>query len=113
MKITMDPMPALRAAATARVNSAFESATSTHRSQAHRRKKEIATAVVAGGASTPEFAEEAALRNITVQAFAELIAGKPDPIDQQELKRQKLLLALVNAKTPQDVAAITTQLASI
>ncbi|MGB3490779.1 MAG: hypothetical protein WBA62_22040 [Xanthobacteraceae bacterium] len=114
MKVALDPFPDSKAAAIARVNAYFGglAATAAMKEAAWKRKRSLAEAVKAGDAGTA-LTDEAALRNLTVQAFADLILSKPDPAafaDARELRRQTALLAIDAAKTPAELDAIIASL---
>ena len=109
MKLSADPLPAAKAAAIAAVNGRFAAMADPHRDQAHRRKREIAAAVLRGEGFPDEFTAEAKLRGLSVKSFAVLTAGKPDPIDARELARQKLMFAIESARSLADLAAIGNQ----
>lgn len=80
----------------------------------HTRKHEIATSVKAGEPAPDAFAQEATLRELTVEQLADLVLSKPSPIDvsdERELNRQRLLLAVAAARTPADIDAALAGLA--
>lgn len=75
----------------------------------HVRKREIATAVKAGETPPDSFAQEASLRSITPEQLADIVLSKPCPItaaDERELKRQRMLLAVAAATTPDAIDAV-------
>lgn len=113
MKLSGNPMQSVRAAATVRVNEYFNglAVARLHRSQAHAWKRETAAAVAAGAALDADhpFAGEARLRDLSLAEFAALILSKPAASDALELARQRHLLAIEAAQTPDDVAAIVSQ----
>lgn len=113
MRFELDPLTRRRAEAVKDVNAAFNGAAlaDLHRSQAHAWKRDVATAVAAGGALEADhpFAAEAALRGISLADFAQLVLSMPVEIDTLELARQRHLLAIDAAATPDDVAAIVAQ----
>ena len=108
MKLTADPMPALRRQATEQINQAFAhwSSTELHRDQAHARKRTVAQEVEAGGAPPEAFAAEAEMRGMAVVDFARLVLSKPMALDARELERQRMLLAIEAANTPEHLANI-------
>lgn len=114
MKLMLDPMPALRAVAEAKVNRYFAELASAdaHRDAAHARKKQIAEGVMLHGsnAATPEFAAEAQLRNIAVAALATTIVAKPSAIDARELHRQKVMMAIGACGTPAALDALLSDI---
>lgn len=110
MKISMDPMTTLRAAAVAKVNTYFANLENgaTHIERVYARKRQVALAVMNGAelAEDHPFSSEAALRGLPPVEFARDIIGKPDVstvADQRELERQKLLLEIKAAATPSDI----------
>jgi hypothetical protein len=103
VKLNLDPMPALRAVAVAKINATFNTQAQPHVDAAHDAKRKAA----ASGAPYPDwFTAEAALRGITPEALAALIASKPDNVGARELSRQQALAAIAAAKTPADLDAI-------
>lgn len=107
MKLTLDPMPALRFTAAGKVNTHFDGLARPHRDAAHAMKRATAKA----GAPYPEwFAQEAALRKITPQALADIVLSKPDVVAERELHRQRAMLALDEAKTPAEISALLDDL---
>lgn len=113
LKLTGDPMRNVRSVATARINEYFNrlSIARHQRSQAHAQKREIATIIAVGGelAEDHPFAAEAALRDLTLLEFARLVLSKPIETDTLELARQRHLLAIDAAVTPDEVDAIVAQ----
>lgn len=107
MRLNLDPMPALRAAATKAVNERFNeiAAAELQRDMAHRRKREIASAVQAGDEPPAEFTAEADLRGIAPEELASVVLAKPNAIDQRELARQTILLQIEASNTPADIEA--------
>ena len=101
MKFTIDPMPALRTARKDRVNGAFNQTAGSHVSQAHAQKRLWATT------QDERLKPEADLRGITVAELSALILTKPDDLAERELHRQRLMLAIESAQTPQELDAIT------
>jgi hypothetical protein len=101
MKLTIDPMPALRAARKERVNAAFNSTAQSHVEQAHAIKRQWAVC------NDARLEPEAQLRGITVAELAALIRSKPDAFAERELRRQQIMLAIDAAQTPQELDAIT------
>ncbi|ETR75922.1 hypothetical protein X566_20210 [Afipia sp. P52-10] len=112
MKI--DPMPALRVSATLKINADFNRRASEtlHRDHAYRRKREVANAVLRGEQLEPKhaFAREAEMRGVTLIDLAAIVAAKPDAIDEREARRQELLIAIDQAATPDELAAILKKL---
>ncbi|MCB1393241.1 hypothetical protein [Nitrobacter sp.] len=103
MKLILDPMPALRRDAKSKVNMHFNNLAQTHRDAAYAMKRATAGA----GAPFPDwFMQEAELRRITATALASLILSKPDVLSQRELRRQRVMLTLDNAKTPAEIDAL-------
>lgn len=103
MKLTLDPMPALRAVAITKINAIFNTLAAPHIDAAHAEKRKAA----AVGAPFPDwFIAEATLRRITPDALAALIASKPDNVGARELSRQQALAAIAAATTPAELDAI-------
>lgn len=102
MRIVVDPMPALRLAAVAKVNERFNylAGQNAHRDHAHFLKRILAAQIIEGGFAPDEFAEEAALRGISVHALAQTIVSKPNEAARRELARQTELLAIEAATHP-------------
>jgi hypothetical protein len=104
MKLTLDPMPALRMSAKAKVNLHFNGLAQPHRDAAHAMKR---TAADAGAPFPGWFAAEADLRGVTPVALASMIASKPDTVAERELHRQRVMAAVDAAKTPAELDQIT------
>lgn len=102
MRIVADPMPALRAAAVAKVNERYNylATRDVHRDAAHAWKRTAAASVLAGNDAPAEFAAEAMMLDLSAKAFAELIASKPNASAQRELDRQTELRAIAAATRP-------------
>lgn len=106
MRIVADPMPALRAAAVAKVNERYNylAAQELHRDTAHAWKRAVAPLVIAGGDAPAEFAAEAVMLGMSTMAFAEMIATKPNAAAQRELARQTELQAIAVATRPDQLS---------
>ena len=103
MKLALDPMPALRASAEAKVNQWFDAKAQPHRDAAHTAKRAAATA---GSPYPVWFSQEAALRKITPAELANLILSKPDVVGHRELQRQQTLAQIAAAATPDALTSI-------
>lgn len=105
MRTNADSMPVRRAKATSEINEHFNALASkeVHRDMAHAAKRSAAAAVLAGGSALAWFTAEADLRGVTVEALAADIASKPDNAAERELKRQRLMLAIAAATTPDEI----------
>lgn len=99
-----DPMPAIRKAAMATVDGAFNhlALENLHRDHAHASKRVVAAA----GTVTPELAAEAEARGISPDDLATLILSKPDNQASRELARQKVMLSIERAATPAEIDGI-------
>jgi hypothetical protein len=103
MKLNLDPMPALRAVAVAKINATFNTQAQPHIDAAHDAKRKVAAA----GAPYPDwFMAEATLRGITPEALAALVASKPDTAGARELARQQALAAIAAATSPAELDSI-------
>lgn len=100
MKLVIDPMPALRQARKDAVNAAFNAMSQSHVVQAHAQKR--AWALVQDERLKPE----ADLRGISVAELSAIILAKPDAFAARELQRQRIMLAIEAARTPQELDAI-------
>jgi len=100
MRVSIDPVPALRAAAEERAN--FHHA-ANGQTIAHDCKRRAAEQFMAGGDASKEFQDAAAIEGLTVVQFASLILSKPDEIMQNENKRRKMIVAIRKATTPQEL----------
>lgn len=100
MKLSIDPMPALRAARKDKVNAAFNSTAQSHVAQAHAQKRLWATT------NDPALQPEADLRGITVAELAAIILAKPDTFADRELQRQKIMMRVDAATTPQELERV-------
>lgn len=110
MRLTLDPMPALRKAAAEKINDHYlgRLGGGLPWTTAHRRKADQARAALTGDIA-PTFAAEAELRGMTVEDFAQLVlrkAAKDDGWDATELERQRALLAVEAAQTPGEIDGI-------
>lgn len=97
MKISIDPMPALRAARKEKVNAAFNMSAQSHVAQAHAQKRVWAMT------NDPALQPEADLRGITVAELSAIILAKPDAFADRELQRQRIMLAIDAARTPAEL----------
>lgn len=102
MRIGSNPMPALRAIATGKVNERYNrlAAQNVHRDAAHAWKRSVAPAVLAGADAPAEFAAEASILGMSIDEFASLIARKPNEAAKRELDRQTELRAIALAERP-------------
>ncbi|WP_454629508.1 hypothetical protein [Bradyrhizobium cenepequi] len=98
--ISVDPMPALRAARKAAVNDNFNAANASHVEQAHLQKRLWAQTL------DDRLKPEADLRGITVAELAAIILAKPDTFAARELVRQSIMIQIDAATTPAELAAI-------
>lgn len=114
MKISLDPMPALRASAEERVNAHFNrmAAESTQQDQEHQIKRYVAKAVMERGpdAAPAAFEAEATLMGMNVTALASIILGKPDTVLERGLQRRQVVLAVRRAVSPAEIEEILTRL---
>jgi hypothetical protein len=96
MVLIVDAVPALRARAKEMINRRFQERAhaEAHFDAAYPRKRQIATDVLAGNPAADDFAEEAGLRGVTVQALASLVLAKPDHIGAREADRMRSLAAV-------------------
>lgn len=107
MKLTLDPMPALRRAAKGKVNTHFNNLAQAHRDAAYSMKRSTARA----GAPFPAwFTQEAELRGITPTALASLILSKPDVLSERELQRQRAMAEIDAATDPSTLTAVVDKL---
>lgn len=103
MKLNLDPMPALRMAAKAKVNQHFDRLARPHLDAVYAAKRVAAQA----GAPYPDwFVQEADLRGVTPVALASLILSKPDTLTSREVRRQRAMAAIDAATTPATLDAI-------
>lgn len=107
MRLTLDPMPALRKAAAEKINDHYlgRLGGGLPWTTAHRRKAEQARQALTGTIA-PAFAAEALLRDLSVEDFAHLVlakAAEDDGWDATELERQRALLAVEAAQTPDQI----------
>ncbi|SFM00792.1 hypothetical protein SAMN03159423_4883 [Bradyrhizobium sp. NFR13] len=103
--VTISPMADFRDEAIRQVNERYNqiARANLHRDHAHFIKRTLAAQIIEGGYVPAEFADEAALRNITPLDLANLINSKPNEAAQRELNRQRELLAIAAATTPADL----------
>lgn len=113
MRVEIDPMPALRADAIERVNARFsiETARAQFKEGVYARKRAIAQSILDGNRLPDDhpFVAEGALRGLSQEEFAILIADKPDASaesDAREMCRQRLLMAISAAKSPAEIDEI-------
>lgn len=103
MKLTLDPMPALRLATKAKVNTHFNHLAQAHRDAAYAMKRAVAGA----GAPYPDwFTQEAELRAIAPADLASMILSKPDVVGEREMQRQRAMADIDAAVTPAALSAI-------
>lgn len=109
-----DSMPIRRIAAVAQVNEHFNRRfhERAHIDHAHGRKRQIATAIMAGDIPDEDhpFAAEAKMRGVNLLDFAQMIANKPCNISARELARQQALVAIEQADTPEALNDITSKI---
>ena len=112
MKLSIDPMPALRDHAAYKMNQYFNTLASDnlHRDQAHANKRAQAAAVAAGEMPSAEFQAEAELRCISAAELAQEILLKPNDMAQRELNRQKLMLRIAKITLPSELAELTSNI---
>ena len=82
------------------VNAAFDAAAQSHVAQAHAMKRAWATT------QDERLKPEADLRGITVAELSALILSKPDAFAERELNRQRIMLAIEAAQTPQELESM-------
>lgn len=101
MRLELDPMPPLRAAAEERVNAHFNRLVvdNIHRDFIHQNKR----AIVRDPSRWTELATEAELSGLTVDRLVEIIASKPDEVAERELQRRGLILSIRRATTPDEI----------
>ena len=97
MKLVLDPMPAARKARKDKVNAAFDTGAQAHIAQAHAIKRAWAET------QDERLRPEADLRGVTVAELAALILSKPDTFAARELHRQRIMLAIEAAQTPDEL----------
>jgi hypothetical protein len=107
MTLGADHFGAMKHAAKDRVNATFARQWQSvgYRLLVHARKREIAATVKAGAAAPEPFAEEAALRGMTCREFADLVLSKSAgaSVDHAETHRQRVLLMIEAATSPEEV----------
>lgn len=106
VSIDLDPMPALRRAAEARIDTFFnaQAAQAAHVDAAHAQKRLWAAT------ADPRLKSEADLRGVTIDKLAADILGRPDDVATREIRRVALKLKIRAAVTPQDIDAITMEM---
>lgn len=110
MRLNLDPMPAIKAAAVKTINEHFSAV--SLRDMAHKWKRDTAASVLAGEVAPDEFAAEAELRGMSVSDFAALVASKPDALAARELARQTALLRIDACRTPTEIDAVKNSISS-
>ncbi|NEV75646.1 hypothetical protein DYI24_01120 [Rhodopseudomonas sp. BR0C11] len=105
--LDIDPMPALREDAKAKVTRFFnrEAAAMTHQDAAYAAKRAAAARMQVGEASE-QLVAEAALRGISAEDLAREILSKPDTVAEREHRRQTVLAAIRSAATPQQLKQV-------
>lgn len=113
-RISLDPMPALRAAAEAKVNLYFNmiAAGSAQQDQEHAAKRAVAESVeLPEDGSDPKvpawFAEAAAIENRTVREFVLILRSKPNEAAARGNERRRVINAVRTAKTPAELDELT------
>ena len=113
MRISIDPMPQLRAKYVELVNNHFNRVASenVHKDQAYSQKRTIASQVEHAFSKAPSsFSGEAELRGVSLVELAGLVLSKPDTIGDRELLRQQTLRKIADA---QDLGALDQALLDI
>lgn len=111
MKIMLDPMPQKRAMSADTITqwmAASESALNM-KERVWIDKRAIASGVLEGQDAPEEFEAEAALRNLGVKEFAQLVMSKGDKSDAfraRELQRQGYMLRIEQATSLEELSAI-------
>lgn len=102
MKISFDPMPALRQGRKDKVNANFNTigAMNAHLDQAYKQKRDWAMV------NSDKLSPEAELRGITVAALSQLILSKPDVTATREMQRQQIMKRIDDAQSPAELDAI-------
>lgn len=108
MKLNLDPMPGLRAAAEVQINCYFNriAADNVHRDAAHAAKRTEAREIATGAVASAEFQAEADLRGLSAAEMAALILSKPNAAAARELHRQKVMARIATITTPAYLAAL-------
>jgi hypothetical protein len=111
MKITVDPMVALRKTAEDKIEGIInaEASLNLYRDQEHAAKRLAAKAVISGDASH-HLQAEAEMTGTTVEELARVILSKPDNVLERGLRRRKALMAVRHAKTPAEIDAVLKEL---
>ncbi|WBU27600.1 hypothetical protein OOZ54_12935 [Rhodopseudomonas palustris] len=105
--LDIDPMPALREDAKARVTRFInrEAIEMTHQDVAYTAKRAAAARLLAGEPSE-QLCTEAALRGMSAEDLARDILSKPDTVKERESRRQAVLAAIRSAATPQQLKQV-------
>jgi hypothetical protein len=111
MKITFDPMAALRQAAEDKIEGIFnvEATLNIHRDQEHAAKRQAAKAQLYGEKSD-HLEAEAKLTGTTVDDLARVILSKPDNVLARGLRRRRALVGVRSAKTPAEIDTVLKEL---
>ena len=108
MKITIDPMPALRQGAENKINEHFSrlASLSVQQEQEHSIKRAEAQRVATGQQASVEFAGAAALEGLSINDLANLVLGKPDEVMTRANTRRTLILAVRKTTVPSELEQI-------
>lgn len=115
MKLFIDPMPALRAAAKTQVDAWFNGVASTnqHRDAIHPLKRAAAQKLLAGDTTVADLDAEAALRRTSPRDLAALIVSKPDELAARELHRQKAFAKIETIAAAADLEAFLKDISKV
>lgn len=110
MRLSLDPMPALRERAEGAVNLHYDLIASrqAQRDAEHAAKREAARHVLRGEDAPAWFATAAEIEGMTAFDLAQAIDAKPDDVAERGLARRRVIMAVRQAST---AAAIDSMLA--
>ncbi|MCK1543437.1 hypothetical protein IVB12_16085 [Bradyrhizobium sp. 179] len=103
MRISINPLEQLVKRAERRIN--FQKVVSAQ-DLAHDRKRQLAQAVLAGAAPSPEFQQAAVIEGVSVETLAKTIVSKPDVMMEAENARRELIVRVRSAKTPEEIEQV-------
>jgi hypothetical protein len=113
MKISIDPMPQLRAQAESDINGWFNQAAmeNAQKDAEHQIKQQMARRIITNVDPVPAaFAAAAAIEGLTPAALAALIVEKDaDEVMARANERRRLIVAVRRATTPAALEAIVAQ----
>jgi hypothetical protein len=111
VKITIDPMLALRQAAEDKIEGIFnvEASLNIHRDQEHAAKRQAAKAQL-NGEKSDHLEAEAKMTGTRADDLARVILSKPNNVLERGLRRRQALVAVRTANSPAEIDRVLKEL---